>query len=98
MGETSAKRLTPGTKRAQILRAFLARGEAGLNCFQAALQHHDFVLRTTVSDLARGYGISFDKRHEKVPALGGTKSAECVRYSLTADGARKARALLGEPA
>lgn len=88
------KPLNPGTKRAAILRAFLEVGADGMNCFTAALRYGDFVLRTTVSECSRYHGIAFHKRFEQVPGRNGSK-VECVRYSLTPEGATKTRELLG---
>jgi hypothetical protein len=89
------QKLNPKSKRAAILRAFLDLGARGMNCFEAALRHHDFVLRTTVSECSRYHGIHFNKRFEQVPGHNGS-NVDCVRYSLTAEGAAKARELLGE--
>jgi hypothetical protein len=87
--------LNPTSKRASVLRVFLERGERGLNCFEAVRLAHDYVLRTTVSELYRYNGIEFKKRYEQVPGHAGS-TADCVRYSLTPQGADKARELLGE--
>ena len=87
-------RLTPGTKRADVLQAFIDRGRRGLNCFEAVGVCHDYVLRTTVSEFRRDFGIAFEKERETVPALGGSKTAECVRYRLTPEGEAMARDLL----
>lgn len=88
-------KLNHDTKRAAVLRVFLARGELGMNCFQAVSMAHDYVLRTTVSELMRYHGIEFAKRFECVPGHAGSK-VDCVRYTLTAGGAERARELLGE--
>jgi hypothetical protein len=85
------RRLLAGTKLAAIVRALLERGS--LNCFQAALEHHDFVLRSTISGLRREYGFVFLKRDETVPGHNGSK-VTCTRYSLTAEDRELARALL----
>jgi hypothetical protein len=87
-----SKPINPTTKRAAVLRVFLERGNTGLNCFEAVNLAHDYVLRSTVSELVRD-GISFSKRPEQVPGHGGSP-VDCVRYSLTPEGAAKARALL----
>ncbi len=89
------KPLNPKSKRAAVLRVLLDRGAAGLNCFEAVRLAHDYVLRTTVSECWRYHGISFAKRYEQVPGHGGSK-VDCVRYSLTPEGAAKVRDLLGE--
>lgn len=93
----SQKKLNPKTKRASVLRVFLERGERGLNCFEAVSLAHDYVLRSTCSELARYNGIEFRKQYEQIPGHGGSK-VDCVRYSLSPAGAATARALLGEAA
>lgn len=89
------KPLGPDTKRAAVLRVFLERGERGLNCFEAVRLAHDYILRTTVSECSRVHGIEFAKRFESVPGHAGSK-VDCVRYSLTPEGAARVRELLGE--
>ncbi len=89
------KPLNPKSKRAAVLRVFLERGTTGLNCFEAVRIAHDYVLRTTVSECSRYHGVTFHKRYEQVPGHGGSK-VDCVRYSLTDEGAAKARELVGE--
>lgn len=91
------KTLRANSKRASMLRAFLQVGASGLNCFQSANEHHDYVLRSTVSDFRRDFGITFEKRPEVVPGFAGSR-VHCVRYALTQDGAAKARKLLAEAA
>lgn len=86
--------LNPDTKRAAVLRVFLERGDRGLNCFEAVTLAHDYVLRTTVSECWRYHGIVFAKRFECVLGHAGSK-VDCVRYSLTAEGAATVRELLG---
>lgn len=86
------KPLGAHTKRAAVLRVFLERGERGLNCFEAVRLAHDYVLRTTVSECASFHGIAFAKRFEAVPGHNGSK-IDCVRYSLTAEGAARVREL-----
>jgi hypothetical protein len=87
------KPLNPKSKRAAVLRCFLERGEAGLNCFEAVRLCHDFVLRTTVSECKRYHGIEFQKSFEQVPGYAGS-TVDCVRYVLTPAGAAKVRELL----
>lgn len=89
----NAKLIDKNTKKASMLRLFVRLGEQGLNCFEAANTHHDYVLRTTVSDLHRDYGIVFDRKHEKVPNAFGKKTS-CVRYWLDSSNASKAKLLL----
>lgn len=88
-------RLNPNTKRAAVLRCFLERGQRGLNCFEAVRLARDYVLRTTVSEIRRYHGIEFAKRFEQVPGFNGSR-VDCVRYSLTTEGAAKAREILGD--
>jgi hypothetical protein len=90
-------RLRPNTKRASVLRIFLERGDAGMNCFEAVSVAHDYVLRSTISDLYRGFGITFNRKYEQVPGHAGSK-VECVRYWLSPEGEAKARKLLAEAA
>jgi hypothetical protein len=78
-----------------MLRAFLLLRESGMNCFEAANRHHDYILRTTISDLRREFGVEFDRKYETVPGHNGTK-VDCVRYWLSSAGAEKARELLSE--
>lgn len=87
------RKLRPQSKRASLLRAFLNLGERGMNCFEAANQHHDYVLRSSVSDFRRCFGIQFLRKFETVPGHNGSK-IECCRYWLSPDGARIARELL----
>ena len=51
-------------KKEAILKAFIKLGEKGLNCFQSANFHHDYVLRTTVSDLQIAYELEFSRKWE----------------------------------
>lgn len=94
-GSPALKMLDPDTKRAAVLRVFLERGQRGLNCFEAVQLAHDYILRTTVSECARLHGIAFAKRFECVPGHAGN-TVDCVRYSLSAEGAARVRELLGE--
>ena len=82
------------TKKASMLRLFINLGERGLQCFEAANSHHDYVLRTTVSDLQIDYGLEFSRKWEKVPNAFGT-STDCVRYWLDVVNKAKALAILG---
>jgi hypothetical protein len=92
---STSRRLNHNTKRAHVLRVFLDQGSVGLNCLDAVRLAHDYVLRTTVSELSRYNGIQFNKRYEQVSGHNGSV-ADCVRYSLTPEGAARARCLLGE--
>jgi hypothetical protein len=87
------KPLNPQSKRAAVLRVFLERGSAGLNCFEAVRLAHDYVLRTTVSECQRYHGIAFAKTYEQIPGHNDSK-VDCVRYVLTPEGAARVRKLL----
>lgn len=89
---TKTKPLDLTTKKANMLKLFAELGERGLNCFEAANRHHDYVLRTTVSDLQRDYGLEFCKKHESVPNAFG-KTTSCVRYWLDGFNTSKAKQL-----
>jgi hypothetical protein len=93
LARQESKPLNPKSKRAAVLRVFLERGSAGLNCFEAVTLAHDYVLRTTVSECKSYHGIEFLKRFEQVPGHAGSK-VECVRYWLSPEGEAKARELL----
>lgn len=90
------KHVTPGTKAAAVLKMFLERGERGVNCFEAVRWAHDFVLRTSVSNLTHQYGLAFDRRFERVFGHGGTL-VDCVRYQIAPGSRQSARELLGLP-
>ena len=83
------------TKKEAMLKKFIALGRKGINCFEAANRHHDYVLRTTVSDLHRDYGIEFAREWEKVPNVFG-KTTDCKRYWLDDSNIGKALAVLGK--
>lgn len=93
--DAQARHLSPKSKRASVLRCFLERGNAGLNCFEAVRLAHDYVLRTTVSECWRYHGIEFAKSYETVPGHAGSE-VQCVRYRLTDEGAQRSRELLGD--
>lgn len=86
--------LNPNTKRAGVLRTFIERGEHGLNCFEAVRLAHDYVLRSTFSDLKRDYGLEFLRKWEQIPGHNGSR-VECVRYWLAPDCARRVQEMLG---
>ena len=88
--ENTTKKPKYNTKKASMLRLFVSLGERGLNCFEAANSHHDYVLRTTVSDLQRDYGLEFSRKYEQVPNAFNTIT-DCMRYWL--DDVNKAKAL-----
>ena len=81
-------------KQIAMLNLFVEKGTAGLNCFEAANFHHDYVLRTTVSDLQRKYGLIFLRKMESVPNAFGGKT-ECKRYWLDEVSIGKVRKILG---
>jgi len=82
------------TKKEAMLKTFIKKGKKGINCFEAANHHHDYVLRTTVSDLHRDYGIEFAREWEKVPNAFG-KTTDCMRYWLDDSNIQRALAVLG---
>ena len=92
--ESKSRKLKYNTKKASMLRLFVSLGERGLNCFEAANSHHDYVLRTTVSDLHRDYGIEFSRKYEQVPNAFGTVT-DCMRYWLDDLNTAKALAIVG---
>ena len=92
--ENTTKKLKYNTKKASMLRLFVSLGERGLNCFEAANIHHDYVLRTTVSDLQRDYGIKLSRHYEKIPNAFKT-TTDCMRYWLDDTNIAKAQSILG---
>lgn len=76
-----------------MLRLFISLGKRGLNCFEAANKHHDYVLRTTVSDLQRDYGLEFSRKYEQVPNA-FKSTTDYMRYCLDELNIAKALALL----
>ncbi len=82
------------TKKDSMLKAFIKLGSRGMNCFEAANRYNDYVLRTTVSDLNRDYGIEFARDWEQVPNAFG-KTTICLRYWLDESNITKALVLLG---
>ena len=93
--ENTTKKPKYNTKKASMLRLFINLGERGLNCFEAANSHHDYVLRTTVSDLQRDYGLEFSRHYEQVPNA-FKKTTDCMRYWLDDVNKAKALAILGD--
>lgn len=81
------------TKKDTMLKTFIELGKSGMNCFEAANRHNDYVLRTTISDLNRDYGIEFAREWEKVPNAFG-KTTLCLRYWLDENNIAKAILLL----
>lgn len=86
-------RLDPTTKLARVLRVLLERGDRGLTCFQAVELAHDYVLRSTISELYHRYGVTFTRIPERVPGYSGS-IVDCTRYVLDNDGRTRAAELL----
>lgn len=93
--QPSSRRLKAHTKAAAVLRLLMERGERGLNCFEAVREAHDYVLRTTLSNLQVQYGLAFERRWERIPGHAGS-AVECVRYWLNEQGLQKAADVLGD--
>lgn len=87
---STAKKPKYNTKKSSMIKLFIRLGERGLNCFEAANSHNDYVLRTTVSDIQRDYGLLFSRKYEQVPNAFG-RVTDCMRYWL--DDANKAKAI-----
>lgn len=85
------------TKKENMLLLFVQLGEKGINCFEAANQHNDYVLRSTVSGLQRNEGFKFSRKGENVPNSFG-KRTHCVRYWLDDENIAKALEILGTKA
>lgn len=92
--EQPSKQIKPHTKTAAVLKHFIKCGERGLNCFEAVRLCHDYVLRTSVSNLQLQYGLLFQRRFEQVPGHGDS-TVECCRYWLGEAERKKAAELLG---
>jgi len=84
--------LSPGTKIHAIATA-LCRGER-LDCFSAVRRFHDYVLRSTISELKRRYAIRIDREMKQVPGFSG-KLVSCAEYSAGEESRRKLGELLG---
>lgn len=76
-----------------MIKAFIYAGERGLNCFEA-VKLHDYILRTTVSDLQKSCGLKFSRKWETVPNAFGKKT-DCKRYWLDDDNIKIAKELIG---
>ena len=81
-----------GTKEYEILNA-LVSGKS-LNRFQAARDHFDSCLNSTISTL-QSKGISIHRQFEKVSCVNGAKKADVCRYWLEPDQIEVANKLLG---
>lgn len=79
------------TKIGNVLNYFVFSGS--LNRFEASYQLYDTALNSTVSDLANGYGLDFEKCWEVVPNRAGGMT-RVKRYSLSAVSIEKALRLL----
>lgn len=90
---TTSKNLSKNTKKFDMIEAFIDAGEHGLNCFEA-VKLHDYILRTTVSDLQKSCGLKFSRKWESVPNAFGKKT-DCVRYWLDETNIQIALAILG---
>jgi len=87
---TKFPRINPQTKEGKILTLLLT---TSLNRFQA-IRHSDTAINSTISTLCKK-GLKFNREWEKIPCVGGTKTTNVVRYSLSDDEKVKARRLLG---
>lgn len=81
------------TKKSSIINKFVELGDRGMTCFDAANRYHDYVLRSTVSDIQRDFGLSFKREWVKVPNSFG-KMTDCMRYWLDDVNRQKAVKLL----
>lgn len=91
----SPKRIRHGTKRSNLVRSFLSRGDLGMNRFEAERIAHDHVLPSSVSQLMRDYGFKFEREAEQIPGFNGS-SVETMRYRFTAHDRQLALELLAE--
>jgi hypothetical protein len=89
---THPSTLRPGTKLHAIAMA-LCRGER-LDCFMAVRRFHDYVLRSTISEIEHRHGVRIDRRPKTVPGATG-KPIHCVEYSANEKAAEKLAELLG---
>jgi hypothetical protein len=92
--KSTTKKPKYNTKKTSMLKLFIRLGEKGLNCFEAANNYHDYVLRTTVSDLQRDYDLLFSRKYEQVPNAFG-RVTDCMRYWLDEVNQAKALELVG---
>ena len=83
--------LDHGSKIYAVLNYFVFT--CSLNRFEASRILYDTALNSTISDLANGYGIVFDKHWEKVPNRAGGMT-RVRRYSLASESAINALKLL----
>lgn len=95
INETSERDPTtirPGTKL-YVVASALARGER-FTCFDAVRRFHDFVARSTVSELANRFGVEIERTPKTLPGHAGSV-IHCVEYHATEDGAKRLARLLG---
>jgi hypothetical protein len=86
--------IRPNSKIGSVLQVLIERGPRGLTCFDAVYECHDFVLRSTISELKRRYAILINSVPHSVPnRFGGV--TRCALYTLPASEHAKAAALLG---
>lgn len=74
------KRPALGSKREMVLSVLLSRGQRGLNCFEAVDAAHDFVLRSTVSELCSDFALQIPRTLEYVPGFNRKRLIPCMRY------------------
>ena len=84
--------IRPGTKLHAIASA-LARGRR-LDCFMAVREFHDYVLRTTISELSNRHGVEILRTVKRVPGYTGSP-VDCVEYRVGEGGAKRLAQLLG---
>lgn len=89
---THRSTIQPGTKLHAIATA-LCRGER-LDCFMAVRRFHDYVLRSTISEIEHRHGVRIDRRAKTVPGVTG-KPVHCIEYSADEKAAEKLAELLG---
>ncbi len=89
-GQNTTAARKPPSKIARIL-AHLVAGES-LNRFEAE-RLGDHCLHSTISRLAHGYGLAFQRQPERVPTHWGLP-CDLIRYSLPDGEHRRARDVL----
>lgn len=87
---TTSNNAKAPSKIARVLAHLLNVGP--LNRFEAE-RIGDHCLHSTISDLAKGYGLKFKRTPEKVPSHWG-RACAVTRYALPASEHRNARAVL----
>jgi len=84
--------IRPRTKL-QCVAVALCRGER-LDCFMAVRRFHDYVLRSTISELEHRYGVHIHRVTKVVPGFTG-KPIHCAEYWVDEEGAKQLAQLLG---